>query len=89
MQMILNSAHFARASGNSGSRGGSASGSGHISAAKPQAFVNEWPAPHSVSRLLSLLRQGGTMTIDADCNKGGETLYTGAFEIEPALAVSA
>jgi hypothetical protein len=41
MQMILNSARIARASSNSAS----ASEVRHISAAKPQAFVNEWRAP--------------------------------------------
>jgi hypothetical protein len=33
--------------------------------------------------------KGDYSAIDADCNKRSETLYTGAFEIEPALAVSA
>jgi hypothetical protein len=33
--------------------------------------------------------KGDYWAIAADCNDGSETLYTGAFEIEPALAVSA
>jgi hypothetical protein len=82
MQMILNSARIARASSNSAS----ASEVRHISAAKPQAFVNEWRAPQP--RFEALILTAARVT-DADCNKGSETLYTGAFEIEPALAVSA
>ena len=85
MQMILNSARIARTSGNRAR----ALDARHISAAKPQAFVNDWRARCADSRLLSLLRQGQMTAIGGDCNEGGETLYTGAFEIEPALAVSA
>jgi len=80
--MILNSARIARASSNSAS----ASEVRHISAAKPQAIVNEWRAPQPRFEALILT---SAKAIDADCNKGGGTLYTRAFEIEPALAVSA
>lgn len=62
--MIPDSTRIARANGNLGR---------HISAAKPQAFVNEWRAAAT----------------DADCIECGETLYKAAFEIEPASAVSA
>jgi hypothetical protein len=41
MQLILNSARIARANSNSAS----ASAARHISAAKPQALVNEWRTP--------------------------------------------
>lgn len=82
MQLILNSARIARVNGISAS----AREVRHISAVKPQAFVNEWHAPQQRFEALILT---APMAIDADCNNGGETLYTAAFEIEPASAVSA
>jgi hypothetical protein len=59
MQLILNSARIACTNSNSTSR--------HISAAKPQAFVNEWRA---ATRFEALILTAATTT-DADCNTGG------------------
>src|SRR5689334_16718568 len=73
MQMIQDSARIARANGNRAR----ASEARHISAAKPQAFVNEWRAPQR--RFEALILTAPRVT-DADCNNRRETLYTAAFE---------